>query len=228
MIGILGGSFDPIHFGHIKSALALLEHFEFEQIRFVPCQLSPLKERVFANAHHRWQMLNLVCSSQPKLMADDRELKRQGRSYTIDSLIELREEIGNNQSIVLILGMDAYLEFCKWHRYEEILSYCHLLLMQRPGYNLSESEPILVSYSELENQQNLEIECEKEYFWLHKTEDDEQLGAVPHGKIYMSDLEKIDISSTLIRETIAQGQQPKYMLPGNVWNYVQRNKLYQL
>ena len=223
MIGIFGGSFDPPHFGHIKSTLALLEHFAFEQIRFVPCQLSPLKERVFANAQHRWQMLNLVCSSQPKLIADDRELKREGSSYTIDSLIELREEFGENQSIVLILGMDAYLNFCQWRRYEEILSYCHLLLMQRPGYSLS----MLENKAEPENKRNIEAECEKEYFSLNNTEDTNQLATVPCGKIYMSDLEKIDISSTLIRETIAQGQQPKYMLPGNVWNYVRRNKLYQ-
>lgn len=215
MIGIFGGSFDPIHFGHIKSALTLIKHFDFEQIRFVPCQLSPLKERVFANAEHRWQMLNLVCSSQPKLIADDRELKREGRSYTIDSLIELREEFSGDQSIVLILGMDAYLEFCKWYRYEEILSHCHLLLMQRPGYSLS--DPGLSS----------ESVCEKEYFELNKTNDRKLLATAPNGKIFLSELEKIDLSSTLIRETIAQGRQPKYMLPGNVWNYVRRNKLYQ-
>ena len=223
MIGIFGGSFDPIHFGHIKSALELIKRFEFEQIRFVPCQLSPFKERVFANAQHRWQMLNLVCSSQPKLIADDRELKREGPSYTIDSLIELREEFGDNQSIVLILGVDAYLGFCKWHRYEEIISHCHVLLMQRPGYSLSEAGLKVKSKSE----QNSNSECEKEYFGSNKTEDSELLTAMPHGKIFLSELDKIDISSTLIRETIAQGRQPKYMLPGNVWNYVRRNKLYQ-
>lgn len=225
MIGIFGGSFDPPHFGHIKSALELLEHFEFEQIRFIPCKLSPLKEKVFANAQHRLQMLNLVCSSQSKLIADDRELKRQGPSYTIDSLIELREEIGNHQSLVLIVGLDAYLEFCKWHRYEEILSYCHLILMQRPGYSLPENES--VHESESKPGSKFGPGCEKEYFELNKTEDSKLLTTKPYGNIYMSELEKIDISSTLIRNTIAQGKQPKYMLPGNVWNYVRRNKLYQ-
>jgi nicotinate-nucleotide adenylyltransferase len=219
MIGIFGGSFDPIHFGHIKLALALLENFEFEQIRFVPCHISPLKEKVFANEQHRWQMLNLVCSNQPKLIVDDRELKREGPSYTIDSLIEIREEIDNSQSLVLIVGVDAYLEFCKWYRYEEILSYCHLILMQRPGYSLSDLD--------LESEHKSESKCEKEYFKLNKTEDIKLLATQPHGKIYLSELEKIDISSTLIRKTIAQGKQPKYMLPGNVWNYVRRNKLYQ-
>ena len=211
MIGIFGGSFDPIHFGHIKSALALLENFEFTQIRFMPCQLSPLKGNVFANAQHRWQMLSLVCSSQAKLLVDDRELKRQEPSYTIDSVIELREEFGGSQSLVLIVGVDAYLAFCKWHRYEEILSYCHVILLHRPGYSLSESGS----------------ECEKEYYELNKTEDSKLLAMQSHGKIYMSELEKLDISSTLIREMIAQGKQPKYMLPGNVWNYVRRNELYK-
>jgi len=217
MLGIFGGSFDPVHFGHIKSALALLELFEFEQIRFIPCQLSPLKEKVYANEKHRWQMLNLVCNSHQKLATDDRELKREGPSYTIDTLIELREEFGERQSIVLIVGMDAFLEFSKWHQYQEILSYCHILLMQRPGYSFSKSETELGSTSILA----------KEYFETNKTDNIKLLGDSPSGKIYMSDLEKIDISSTLIRKTISEGRQPKYMLPGNVWNYIRRNKLYQ-
>lgn len=241
MLGIFGGSFDPVHLGHIKSAVALLENFAFEQIRFVPCQLSPLKERVFANAQHRMQMLNLVCGNQSKLMVDDRELRRTEPSYTIDTLTELREELGANQSIVLILGVDAYLEFCKWHQYDEILSFCHILIMQRPGYSLFEREsggtsktspktslgPESGPESDAEPDTELGSGCEKEYFDINKTEDSKLLTKTPCGKIYISELEKYDISSTLIRKVIAQGQQPKYMLPGNVWNYVKRNKLYQ-
>jgi len=213
MVGIFGGSFDPPHFGHIKSALGLIERFDFEQIRFIPCQLSPLKDTVHASADHRWQMLSLVCHSHEKLIADDRELKRKAPSYTIDTLLELREELGTKQSLVLIVGVDAFFSFCKWHRYAEILTLCHIMLIKRPGYSLHE-------YPE-------ESGCEKEYYDLNNTDDFKILANTPSGKIYLSNLIEIDVSSTEIRKIISEGQQPKYLLPGNVWNYIHRNKLYK-
>ncbi len=209
MIGIFGGSFDPVHFGHIKTALALLENFDFEQIRFIPCQQSPHKNKVYASAEHRWQMLSLIANSHEKLMVDDCELKRHAPSYTIDTLIELRERFGDKKSLVLILGIDAYLKFCQWHHYENILSYCHLMILQRPGYTLPESG------------------CEKDYINSCMVEDIALLTDTAYGKIFLSDLEKIDISSTQIRRTIADGEQPRYVIPGNVWNYIKRNKLYK-
>lgn len=213
MIGIFGGCFDPPHFGHIKSALGLIKRFDFEQIRLIPCQLSPLKETVHASANHRWQMLNLVCRSHDNLIADDRELKRKAPSYTIDTLLELREEFGNQQSLVLIVGVDAFFSFCKWHRYEEILTLCHIMLLKRPGYSLLDPSE--------------GSECEKEYYNLNNTDNLKILVNTPSGKIYVSDLDEIDVSSTKIRKIISKGQQPKYLLPGNVWNYILRNKLYK-
>ena len=209
MLGIFGGSFDPPHFGHIKSALELLERFDFEQIHLIPSQLSPLKKNVHASASHRWQMVSLVCNSHEKLIADDRELKRQAPSYTIDTLLELREEFGELQSIVLIIGIDAFVSFCKWHRYEEILSLSHILLMQRPGYSMPKSG------------------CETEFYDLNNVQDFNILMDSPHGKIFLSNLEKTDVSSTIIRNIISAGKQPKYLLPGNVWNYIRRNNLYK-
>lgn len=213
MLGIFGGSFDPPHFGHIRSVLILLDHFEFEQIRLIPCQLSPHKANVHASAAHRLQMLNLICANHEKLIADDRELKRQAPSYTIDTLFELRAEYGEKQSMVLILGVDAFLRFCQWHRFEEILSLCHILLVQRPGYSLNDDVK--------------GGECEREYFDSYNTKDVEILSSQPFGAIFSSELDEVDVSSTLIRKTISEGQQPKFMLPGNIWNYIRRNKLYK-
>jgi len=214
MLGIYGGSFDPIHFGHIKTALMLLEHFEFEQIKFVPCQLSPHKPYAHVHARHRWQMLNLVCRSNDKLNVDDRELKRKPPSYTIDTLLELRSEYGKQQSIAIIMGLDAYLSFCAWHRYKEILPLCHIILLQRPGYTLDDKP-------------DADTVCEKNYYDAHSTEDFDDLKNSPCGKIFMSHLEQYDISSTQIRQTIKQGEQPNYLIPGNVWNYIRRNDLYK-
>ncbi len=213
MIGILGGSFDPPHFGHIKSVLGLLERYSFEQIRLIPALQSPHKEHVYAKANHRWHMVNLVSNSYEKLVADDRELKREAPSYTMDTLLELRREYGSKQSLALILGIDAFMSFCKWHRYEEILSLCHIILMQRPGYSLSEG---------LKN-----LSCEREIFESNRTQDINILMSSPCGNIYSSDLKKIDVSSTAIRKMISEDQQPKYMLPGNIWNYIRRNSLYK-
>ena len=209
MIGVFGGSFDPIHFGHIKTALALLENFEFEQIRFVPCQLSPHKKSINASAQHRQQMLHMICDSHDKLVIDNRELNRPPPSYTIDTLLELRKEFGEQKSIALILGMDAYIAFCKWYRYEEILRHCHLLLLQRPRYRVPESG------------------CEKELIELYGTQSITFLYDKTYGHIFLSDIEKIDVSSTMIRDTIAKGGQPRYAMPGNVWNYIKRNRVYK-
>lgn len=209
MIGIFGGSFDPPHFGHIKSASALLEQFEFEQIHFVPCQQSPHKNSTHASAQDRLHMLTLICDHHEKFILDDCELKRKPPSYTIDTLIEFREKFGELQSLVLILGVDAYLKFCQWHRYEEILSYCHIFLMQRPGYSLPETG------------------CENNYLETYMVTEIRLLENDPYGKIFLSDMEKINISSTEIRKVIADGDQPRYTMPGNIWNYIKRTKLYK-
>jgi nicotinate-nucleotide adenylyltransferase len=224
MLGIFGGSFDPPHFGHIRSVMGLLENFDFQEIRLIPCQLSPHKDSVHASAAHRWQMLSLLCANHEKLIADDRELKHQTSSYispdapsstpsyTIDTLLELRKEYGEKQSLVLIIGMDTFLAFCKWRRYEEILSLCHILLLQRPGYSLDDGQL---------------GECEKIYFDSNNTKDIEILSSHPCGKIYESELKEVNVSSTVIRKSISEGQSPKFMLPGNIWNYIRRNKLYK-
>ena len=209
MLGVFSGSFDPIHFGHIKSALALLEHYDFEQIRFIPCQQSPHKQKVYADAQHRWQMLNLVTESNVKLIADKRELKCSGPSYTIDTLIGLHEETKSKQALVLIIGVDAFLSFCKWHRYDEVLSLCHIMLLPRAGYMLPQQG------------------CEKELYDAHITDDIVKISGTLNGYIYLTEEEKIEISSTAVRQCISEGKQPRYLLPGNVWNYIRRNNLYQ-
>ena len=209
MIGIFGGSFDPIHFGHIKLVLALLEHFDFENIRLVPCQLSPHKKNTYASAKHRLAMLNIVTSTNEKLIADDRELRRPGVSYTIDTLRELREELGTTQAIVMIVGVDAFANICTWHKYAEILSLCHIMLLKRPEYELPAEG------------------CEKELYESHCTDDINKIRETSNGYIYLSNEEKYAISSSEIRHVIASGQQPRYMLPGNIWNYIRRNELYK-
>lgn len=209
MLGIFGGSFDPVHLGHIKSALALLDQYNFEQIRFIPCQQSPLKEKTFVGAGHRLEMLSIVTRSYDRLTIDDREIRRSGPSYTIDTVKEIHEETQHKKVLVLILGVDAYLDFCKWHNFNEILSFCHVMLLQRSGYTLPNSG------------------CEKELYDAHQTADFTKISSTQNGYIFLSDIEKFDISSTTIRDYILEGKQPKFLLPGNIWNYISKYNLYK-
>ena len=208
MLGLFGGSFDPVHFGHIKLAHALLDDYDFEKIIFIPCAHSPLKGKTFTDARHRLAMLNIVIKSNQKFVIDDRELKRIGPSYTIDTLIELREEVDVNQSLVLLMGVDAFLKFCKWYKYDEILSYCHIMLLQRPGYNIPDKG------------------CEYNYYKNNYTQHINKLSALPNGLIFLCENLKFDVSSSEIRQNLSEGKQPRYLIPGNVWNYIKRNNLY--
>lgn len=209
VLGIFGGAFDPVHFGHIKPAVALQARFGFEQIRFIPCRQAPHKTAAGASAQHRRDMLGLVTHSIPEFIVDDRELRRPGPSYTIDTLRELREEIGTTQILVLILGVDAFADFCSWHKYDEILSICHIMLLRRPGYRLADQG------------------CEHVLYEKHGTDQVTQVLEAPHGSIYLSDEQEFDISSSVIRRCVAEGRQPRYLLPGNVWNYIRKHDLYR-
>ncbi len=209
VLGIFGGVFDPVHFGHIKPLLALQARFGFEQIRFIPCREAPHKKAAGASAQHRCNMLALVTHSIPEFVVDDRELQRPGPSYTIDTLRELREEIGATQGLVLILGIDAFSSFCSWHKFDEILSICHIMLLRRPGYRLAGRG------------------CEHELYEKHATDQITNVLQAPHGSIYLSDEQEFEISSSVIRQCVADGRQPRYLLPGNVWDYICKHDLYR-
>lgn len=209
MLGIFGGTFDPVHLGHIKLMLALLQRFDFEQIRFVPCRKPPHKQDICVDAQHRLNMLGLVSHSNPRLVVDDRELRRSGQSYMVDTMREVRAECGNEQALVLILGVDAFLSFCSWREYDEILSICHIMLLRRPGYRLAGKG------------------CEHDLYANHVTDEIVELCHTPCGHIFLSNEEEIEISSTAIRQCIAQGRQPRYLLPGSVWDYIRKHGLYR-
>ena len=121
----------------------------------------------------------------------------------------MRNEIDPQESLVLILGVDAFSDFCKWHRYDDILSLSHIMILQRPGYTLPERG------------------CEKELYDSHITDQVNNIKEMPNGSIYLCNEEKIDISSTSIRQCIAESEQPKYLLPGSVWHYIRRNNMYK-
>lgn len=207
-IGILGGSFDPIHFGHIKPSIALARQFNLQSIRLLPCKVSPFKEKSYASMKDRWNMVSVVAGSSELFVADARELKRDTPSYTYLSLSELAEEYAGKAKLFFIIGGDALNNFPTWYEAEKIMELCHVLVAPRSGFELTHDDKML--------------NWLKRYLCTEK----QLLENSQHGYIYITDVEMIEVSSTQIRQTIESGEQPKYMLPGGVWNYIKRNRLY--
>lgn len=208
-LGLLGGSFDPIHFGHIKPCIELAEKFQLSSVKLIPCKVSPFKDNTFASAQHRWNMISIITGSSDLFEADARELERDTPSYTVETLQEISQQLSENTILFWILGEDALNGFPDWHQAEIIMQLCHVLVMRRPGVNKQLDESAA------------------QWLSAYITDDVSQLDNVDSGHIYITDTEMFDISSTQIREMLRSGKQPKYLLPGGVWNYIKRNQLYQ-
>lgn len=208
IIGILGGTFDPIHFGHIKPALELLHKLPLQEIRFIPCHIPPHRDTPAATPEQRWAMLNIVVRSQPGFIADPRELQRDGPSYTVDTLLDLRNELGPDRPLCLIMGNDAFNGLTGWYHWQQILELAHIVVLKRPGSRLPDDGPLadLLLHSSLERPQ--------------------YLSRSPQGGVLPCEVTPVDISSTAIRNCIQAGESPRYMLPGAVWAYIKRHRLY--
>lgn len=209
MIGVLGGTFDPIHFGHIKPALELLQTLPLREIRFILARKPPHREAPLGGAAHRWRMLKLALETQSGLAADDRELRRDGPSYTIDTVRELRAELGDQQPICLILGADAFAGFTSWRCWGEILERVHIVITARPGSALQADGEA----GHLLQERRLRSAGD--------------LARQPGGGILACSLRLLDISATAIRAAIASGEDVSDMLPQPVLRYIRAHDLYQ-
>ena len=132
-VGVFGGTFDPIHYGHLRTAFELLQALRLAEVRFIPCSDPPHRGKTYASAAERLRMVALAIDGQEGFVADDRELARGGPSYSIDTLLTLREEFPQ-RSLGLILGMDAFLGLHTWYRWDEILDVAHIVVAHRPGF----------------------------------------------------------------------------------------------
>lgn len=206
-IGILGGTFDPIHYGHLRLAQEIKQQLFCNEIRFIPCQKPVLDKTAYATAAQRLAMLQLAIQDQSDFVADDRELKRDTPSYMVDTLLSLREEFPT-QALCLILGYDAFANLLRWHRWEELIKLSHLLVVNRPGYTLT-LEPTL-----------------KKFWQQHETQDRKLLLNQTHGYLFELRLPTLQISSTYIRQQFTQKLSPRYLLPDSVLHYIEQEKIY--
>lgn len=217
-IGVLGGSFDPVHHGHIASVLELAECFDFEHVKLLPVGQHALKQAPLALAAHRKAMLDLAVRSYPQLIVDDRELRREGASYTIDTCCELRSELGDEATICFIVGSDVLGNLHLWQRWEELLGVVNLVVMRRAG--ISANESIAPEVMALFGTSVAQIDR-------------------PYGQLASVSLGEYPISSTQLRRELVRRNDItsstealnschlwRESLPADVWEYIVAHDLY--
>ncbi|MGO1245863.1 MAG: nicotinate-nucleotide adenylyltransferase [Oceanisphaera sp.] len=207
-IGLLGGTFDPIHIGHLRPAIELQEQLNLAQIRLLPNYIPPHKTTPDSAPEHRLAMAQLATKYTPGLVVDARELAHNRPSYTIETLIELRKEQPDTP-LCFLMGMDSFCGLNHWHRWQELLEYVHIIVSDRPGFQ-SHFNPTIQAL-----------------FRAHSTTDPRLLQQHLAGHIYLFNNAQLDISSTQIRRLIRHGNNPQYLLPEAVANYIREQRLYQ-
>ena len=206
-IGIFGGTFDPIHYGHLRTAFEMLKALRFDEVRFIPCGNPPHRGITYADAELRYRMVDAAIKGQEGFLSDDRELRREGPSYSIDTLTGLREEFPE-RSLGLIVGMDAVLELPKWHRWDEILNFAHIVIAHRPGWRA----PDIGALGNLIAENG-----------THRVND---LHEVTHGRIHIHAVTQLEIASTEIRDLVAAGRDPRFLMPDAVRDVIKQTNLY--
>ncbi|MBT8067528.1 MAG: nicotinate-nucleotide adenylyltransferase [Gammaproteobacteria bacterium] len=206
-MGVFGGTFDPIHYGHLRSAFEMLQVLRFDEVRFIPCGDPPHRGTTFASASERLRMVELATAGQDGFVVDDRETRRQGPSYSIDTLLSLREEFAE-RALGLIVGMDAFLGLPGWHRWAELLDVAHIIVAHRPGWKAPDMGPLGEMISE---------------FGTHRVDD---LHTAPNGRIHIHAVTQLEISSTEIRELVAAGRDPRFLMPDTVRDEISASGCY--
>lgn len=207
-IAIFGGTFNPIHLGHLRSAVELLDHLPLGELRFMPCSLPPHREPPGISARQRAAMIELGIAGEPSLSCDLRELERSGLSYTIDSLLSLRDEIGARRSLILVMGCDALLGLDRWHRWQELLDHCHIAAIARPGWEWPARGELA------------------EHLAPRRAETAALAGA-PAGSVCTLSLRPLPISATEIRSLLQSGHSVRYLVPDAVHTYIHQHRLYR-
>lgn len=200
--------FDPVHYGHLRPALEVQHSLGLEEIRFIPVGQPPHRGTPHASAEQRVAMLRAAISDQPGFILDDREIRRNGPSYMVDTLASLRDDFVN-VPLCLILGFDAFLGLCYWHQWSRLLQLAHLVVTHRPGWNHDDLTGELHALVE-KNQLGIE-----------------QLNNQPAGGLCFVPVTQLDISSTVIRQQVSAGQDIRYLLPDSVNSMIKQYNLYR-
>ena len=206
-IGVFGGTFDPIHYGHLRTAFELLETLRLGEVRFMPCGQPPHRVTPLADAELRLSMVQAAAEGQHGFIVDDREIRRDGPSYSVDTLIQLRAEYAH-RSLCLIVGMDAFLGLPKWYQWREILQLAHVIIAHRPGWSAPDMGPL----GELLVDRGTGRAGD-----LHESRS---------GRIYIQAVTQLEISSTGVRDLVRAGGDPRFLMPDPVRRIIQSSGCY--
>lgn len=206
-IGVFGGTFDPIHYGHLRTAFELWQELRLTEVRFMPTGSPPHRDRPYASPDLRLRMVQAAVADEPAFVVDDREVRRSGLSYSVDTLTELREEFPN-RSLCLLLGMDAFLGLPNWYRWRELLGLTHIVVAHRPGWKAPTMGPL------------------GEVMVDHGTGSIRELHEKTAGRIYVHSVTQLEISSTELRQLIEAGRDPRYLVPESVRAIIHETRSY--
>lgn len=211
-IGILGGTFDPIHFGHLRLGEELAQQLDLAEVRFIPSGRPWHRDQPGAMPEQRLEMARLAIADNPRFRLDGREVSSAAPGFTVETLTKLRQELGAEQPLCLLLGADAFLGLASWYRWRELFELAHIAVAQRPGFSLPQEAMGDEFRAELESRM---------------ISDAQQLQARACGKVLACRITPLDISATRIRAAVKAGQSPRYLLPDAVVDYIQTNNLYR-
>jgi nicotinate-nucleotide adenylyltransferase len=213
-IGLFGGTFNPVHLGHLRAAEEIREQRGLDRVVFIPAYEPPHKKRTGVPAADRFEMVRLAIGGNERFALSDIELRRQGSSYSFETIEHFRARCAAADELYFIMGLDAFREIHTWKHYPDIFGLCHFVVMSRPGPGLQEADPerhapagfgTLFSY-------NAAGRCYE------------------HGsgmRLYFCGIPLLDISSTRVREAVAAGRSVKYLVPDSVAEYILGHDLYR-
>lgn len=207
-IGILGGTFDPVHLGHLRLALELKQQLGLAEMRLIPCHKPPHRDEPKATSEQRAEMLRIALRKCPELLLDERELVRNRPSYTYETLQELRAELGTEVSLVLCMGEDAFAGLPNWYCWQELIKLAHIVVIARPGWNLPDS--------------SLAVDLLRKH-----QRDANSMNYEPAGSVVLQSPRLLPISATEIRQQIHKGESAQFLVSDAVWQYIKANQLYK-
>ena len=226
-MAVLGGTFDPVHHGHLRLAIDLTETMKLDNIRLMPGFQPVHRDRPSATAEQRLKMLELAVADIEQLTVDDRELRRKGPSYTLLSLQELRAEIGAEKPLFFIMGEDAFSQLDSWYQWQDLIKYAHLMVAIRPGNHPKISQQLEDFVHKNEYKAELiDASASNSMKLMPYGYTGALYPETAAGKVVWMNNPILEIASSDIRKRIAEKRSIRYLLPASVYQYIKQQKIY--
>ncbi len=213
LVGIFGGTFDPIHYGHLRVAEEVIEAVGLHKMYFIPAGVPRLRYAPIASPQHRAEIVRIAIQGNSRFILDEREIYRDGVSYSVDSLRELKQELGKKVILCFVIGADAFIKLDEWNSWRELFNLCHFIIAARPGHVFTSNHDVLPK--------ELKEKCSQR--WVSSVD---SLRSATSGLIFVAPTTMLDISATIIRARIAAGKSVRYLIPDAALSHIAASQLY--